>query len=92
VRRRGDGARFLHVLQPNQYAGSKPMDEAERAIAVAEGHPYAVPTRKGHPFLRAACAGRPGCYDMTDLFADVSEPLYVDQCCHFNERGNAILG
>lgn len=29
--------------------------------------------------------------DLTMIFAEVEEPLYTDNGCHFNARGNEIL-
>ncbi len=38
---RARGTRYYHFLQPNQYvAGSKPILDAEKRIAIFEGHPY----------------------------------------------------
>jgi hypothetical protein len=89
------GIPFFHFLQPNQYAdGGKPMDAAERAAALAEG-PYVAPARQGYPLLREAGAraraqGLPFT-DLTQAFAGVTEPLYVDTCCHVSARGHALL-
>jgi hypothetical protein len=91
-----NGIAYLHVLQPNQYlVGGKPLSEAERAVAYRADHPYRAAVETGYPRLIAAGEDlRRAGVDFVDLsraFADVSEPLYVDDCCHFNQRGNAIL-
>lgn len=93
---RANGARYLHVLQPNQYLpGSKPMDRAERLVAIDANSPYRGPAEAGYPLLIEAGAElrREGVafLDASRLFADVEESLYVDSCCHFNRRGNEIL-
>lgn len=31
-------------------------------------------------------------HDLTEVFAGIEEPLYVDTCCHVNGRGNRLLG
>ncbi len=93
---RANGARYLHVLQPNQYLpDSKPMDRAERLVAFDPNSPYRGPAAAGYPRLIAAGAElrREGVafLDASGLFANVEEPLYVDSCCHFNHRGNELL-
>jgi hypothetical protein len=92
----GNGIRFHHFLQPNQYLdGSKPIGPAERRVAILPGHPYAEPVRRGYPFLRAAGAELRAqgvaFHDLTQVFAGVSEPLYVDDCCHVATEGTAIV-
>src|SRR5690606_22799374 len=94
---RGLGITYLHALQPNQYvAGSKPMGDAERAVAWRDDSPFRAGVEGGYPALRAAGAalaaqGLPFA-DLTDVFADVREPVYIDDCCHLGPRGNALLG
>ncbi len=92
----GSEIRFYHFLQPNQYLpGSKPIGAEERAVAVTPGHPYARGVARGYPGLREA--GRElrdagvRFHDLTQIFSDVPEPLYVDDCCHLGPRGNALL-
>lgn len=90
----GNGAVFIEVLQPNQYVpGAKPLSDAERAIAWSDGEPYKVGVDKAFHLLRenGPKLGLPF-YDLSLLFKDVQEPLFTDACCHFNEKGNRILG
>lgn len=90
-------ARYFHFLQPNQYVpGAKPIgaDEARVAIFTGEGsmQPSVI---HGYPLLRAA--GRRlqddgvAFTDLTEMFVDRPEPLYVDTCCHLGRRGNELL-
>ena len=30
--------------------------------------------------------------DLTQIFADRRESLYIDTCCHFNRLGNEVMG
>jgi hypothetical protein len=90
------GIRFFHFLQPNQHLpGSKPMGEAERERAVAGGERYAPHVRGGYPLLREAGAAlrERGVWfhDLTPVFGAVEEPIYVDNCCHFGQRGNELV-
>jgi hypothetical protein len=90
-----NGARFVHVLQPNQYGAPRPMSDAEQAVAYEPAHPYAKPARDGYPLLREAgrelAAAGVEFHDLSDVFAGVREPIYVDSCCHFYGRGNILL-
>jgi hypothetical protein len=92
----GAGIRYYHFLQPNQYdPGAKPMGAAERRTAYKADHPYRTGVEKGYPLLaragRELAAGGVKFYDARQVFAGVEEPLFIDQCCHFNEKGNRIL-
>jgi hypothetical protein len=85
------GGEYHHFLQPNQYvADSKPMSEAERRIAYVDAKNRQV-VAAGYPLLRTegtrlAAQGLPFT-DLTQIFRDRPEPLYVDSCCHLNVRG-----
>jgi hypothetical protein len=93
---RANGIAYFHFLQPNQYvAGSKPMDEVERSHALNPDHPYRRGALVGYPRLIAEGAdlARRGVKfsDLTQLFAETRERLYIDDCCHFNARGHQIM-
>jgi hypothetical protein len=90
------GVRFYHFLQPNQHLpGSKPMGRDERAVAVTPGHPYIRHVEEAYPLLREAGEDlrRRGVrfHDLTQIFSNVSEPVYRDDCCHLGVRGNELL-
>jgi hypothetical protein len=93
---RGNAVRYFHFLQPNQYvAGSKPMSEPERRVALRDDHPYRAGAEAAYPRLIAEgtalrAAGVPFT-DLTGVFRAHPEPLYFDDCCHVNADGNAIL-
>ena len=90
------GARYLQVLQPHLYVeGSKPMSEQEReefyqpdwqeSRDAAAGYPYLVEAgrllvERGIPLL-----------DLSMVFRDIDETIYSDACCHYNDRGYAIV-
>ena len=91
-----NGIRYFHFLQPNQYVeGSKPMGSEERRVAVDASHPYRHGVLLGYPLLRRkgqALAEQGVAFrDLTLLFGNVEEPLYVDNCCHLNRRGYELL-
>lgn len=93
---RARGIPYFHFLQPNQYvAGSKPMGEAERRVAIDPGHPYRPGVERGYPVLIEAgkelAASGVLFHDLTRIFAEIEEPLYFDACCHVNARGSQIM-
>ncbi|MHC4108421.1 MAG: hypothetical protein ACYSTY_10090, partial [Planctomycetota bacterium] len=89
------GARYLHVLQPNQYVGDRVFSPRERRLAIHPRSPYGPLVRAGYPALKAAGAllaasGIPY-RDATGIFDATAEAVYADDCCHFNQRGNDLL-
>ncbi|MDP6980539.1 MAG: hypothetical protein QF570_18390 [Myxococcota bacterium] len=90
------GIASFHFLQPNQRVpDSKVFTEEERRVALPRRQAYDVPARKGYPELIAAAArmrdaGLPF-HDLTMVFADTPEQVYVDGCCHVNPVGSEIL-
>jgi hypothetical protein len=91
-----NGIAYVHVLQPNQYVpGAKPFDAAERRIAHRDDHPYRAIVERGYPQLvQAGVSLRDAGVRFEDaslMFADRHEPLFIDDCCHFNGRGNQLL-
>lgn len=93
---RDRGIPYVHALQPNQYVpDSKPLSEQELAMAFVPDSIGAKRVRHGYPRLAEAGAelkaqGLPF-YDMTGIYADVADDVYVDNCCHVNPVGNRIL-
>jgi hypothetical protein len=92
---RSAGARYLHVLQPNQYASRRQFSDRERRIALNEESPYREHAIALYPLLRKQGAdlreGGVEFHDATDVFVGVPEIVYADDCCHFNQRGNDLL-
>ncbi len=91
-----NGGEYFHFLQPNQYlAGSKIMTEEERKVAFSESEPYREGVERGYPLLIEAGKELPQqgirFHDLTMLFANHEEQLYIDSCCHLNERGYEMI-
>jgi len=93
-----NGIEFFECLQPNQYVpDSKPLSAEEREAAI-ESDParYRPLVQAGYPRLRAAGArlrDEHGLHfvDLTSIFEDVDATVYVDDCCHLNDLGNARM-
>ena len=90
------GAEYYHFLQPNQYVpDAKPLTDQELAKAYeptglfvrAYRNAYPVWQRLGDELRQQGI----NYYDLTQIFADNRETLYVDRCCHLNARGNELL-
>ena len=89
-------ADYYHFLQPNQYVpDSKPLSSEERERAYNPDDIRGAFAARGYPLLRRFCQDLPGqgvqCFDLTGIFADHPETLYIDDCCHLNARGNELL-
>ena len=90
--------KYLHFLQPNQYLpGSKPMGPEERRQVIMrdERKPIYVHVEKGYPMLITAGSrlrtDGVAFYDLTQLFSEVVDPLYIDVCCHLNQAGERLI-
>jgi hypothetical protein len=89
-------ARYVHILQPNQYVpGSKPLSEAERGYAFQPDHAWSKNAAGGYRYLQdqGDLLLREGIafHDFTAIFKDQQAPIYIDTCCHINNKGNEIL-
>lgn len=92
----GDGAVYVHALQPNQYLpGSKPLSKLEAKNFHSTTAPEGKTISRLYPRMIATGARlreKGVCfYDLTSIFEDVPETLYVDWCCHYNAVGNEML-
>ena len=91
------GIPYLHLLQPNQhFPGTKPLTGHEREAFAGEASMYHGPLSAGYEHLlregeRLTAAGV-DFVDLSRIFDDHPEELYVDDCCHVNVEGNRILG
>ena len=88
------GADYYHFLQPNQYVpDAKPLSAWELEFAWSADRQSRM--EPGYPLLQEVSRDLPGrgsnYFDLTGIFADHPETLYVDDCCHLNQRGNELL-
>ena len=90
------GIRYFHFLQPNQYLdGSKPMGDVETKRSIQRIGPFCQSVQSCFPLMKAAgtrlVASGVSFTDLTDVFADHPEPIYIDNCCHLEKSGDLIL-
>lgn len=93
---RANNIDYFHFLQPNQYVkDSKPMLEEERKQAWRDGQSYKTGVERGYSYLIEAGKKLSDegvtFYDLTGIFADNSDVLYRDSCCHLNEKGYNLV-
>jgi hypothetical protein len=91
------GAGYLHALQPSQYLpGSKSLTESERREAFLPGSGWMRSVQAGYPLLQARTGSLVAhgidFLDLTPIFAEVTDTIYVDACCHPNPKGYDMLG
>ncbi len=85
---------YFHFLQPNQYYGFKKFSSEEQVNAFADDHPYREGAINGYPQLvkfNQLLENAINYKDLMQVFADVGETLYIDSCCHTNDKGNEIM-
>ncbi len=90
------GAKYFHFLQPNQYvAGSKVLTAREQQIAILKGQGYGERYRLAYPMLQEQAAwlldNDVAYTDLSQVFAAESGDIYIDNCCHVNERGSDLI-
>jgi hypothetical protein len=92
---RSRGKSFFHFVQPNQYdRGAKPLSLEERERFTRNTAWFDEVTPRYARLERMTLDLRSSGVDSTylgDVFAQTSETVYVDDCCHLNERGVALL-
>ena len=90
------GILYLHLLQPNQYyEPGRVLTAEERKTAFRENHAYRPGVVSGYPcLLREATnllSAGVDFHDLTPIFRDIAEPIYMDDCCHPGQRGYDIV-
>ena len=93
---RGRGIEYFHFLQPCQYLpGSKKLHGLELENAFDENAAHRDMVVKGYPVLsERACeliSSGVRFYDLSMVFAECEQPLYIDTFCHFGEKGSELI-
>jgi hypothetical protein len=86
---------YFHFIQPNQYFSNKTFSQEEAKIAINPSSPYYRFVRNGYPVLveRFDELKQNGVnfYSAIEVFDNVTENVYADDCCHVNRLGNEIM-
>jgi hypothetical protein len=90
------GIEYYHVIQPNQYyATGRQFTTEETRTALNDGSPNRESVQKGYPRLLARLRGLEDAgvniFSAVEVFDGAKDTIYVDDCCHYNTRGNEIL-
>jgi len=88
--------KYFHFLQPCQYVpDSKNMQEEELAIALDPEAVHRQMVIEGYPYLKkqGQRLRKQGVnfYDLTMIFKNYEEPLYIDTFCHFGVKASGIV-
>jgi hypothetical protein len=91
------GVPYFDFLQPNQYYAQRTFSAEEATLALTDETPFKRGVEQGYPALERALAsrapadGRLRLTNATRLFDKERAPVYADNCCHYNARGNEML-
>ena len=87
---------YYHFLQPNQYLkGSKPLsDDEKRLLEKDKGD--GIIAENMYPLMidRLELIQQRGdthIFNLTQIYVDHTETLYIDSCCHVNARGYRLI-
>lgn len=88
---------YFEFIQPNQYYSThRQFSEDEQKIAFDETSQYKEGTVKGYPKLldRVSKLQAAGVkvFKAVNVFDETRDTVYRDACCHYNDRGNDVLG
>ncbi|MGE5657135.1 MAG: hypothetical protein ACM37W_11015 [Actinomycetota bacterium] len=83
---------YFHFLQPNQYyKTNRVFSEKEKKIAFNNETPYAKSVEIGYPLLfnktKNFQKNNINFFNAAYVLDDVKDPVYVDNCCHYNAIG-----
>lgn len=90
-----EGRLLFHFVQPNQYdRGAKPLSAEEREHHTRNAAWFDEVTpryRRAEAMTERLRAEGVASYFLGRVFAGTTETVYVDECCHLNERGLDLL-
>ena len=89
------GARYVHVIQPNQYFSKKKFspEEAKIALSAPPNDPVRTGAERGYAMFekQAEMIAKRGVVSGVAMFDDRPDAMYVDNCCHYTNAGETIL-
>ncbi len=89
------GAKYVHVIQPNQYYSKKRFsdEEARIALSMPPDNSARVGAERGYALFeaRADALKSRGIISGVSIFDDQTAAMYVDSCCHYTRAGEDIL-
>ena len=89
------GAKYVHVLQPNQYFTEKKFSPEEAAIALSlpKSNLMRDGAERGYSLVkeRAGLIASRGIISGLTIFDNETTSMYVDNCCHYTRAGEDLL-
>jgi hypothetical protein len=87
---------YFQFIQPNQYEPTgRVFSKSEAALAIDEKSDFRLGVLRGYPLLLAELQrlqqSGVNSQSAINVFDKIAEPVYEDNCCHYNERGNTIF-
>jgi hypothetical protein len=87
---------YFQFIQPNQYyATNRQFSEGEKRIAINDRSPNREGVIKGYPKVLSKVGSLKesgvNIFNAVNLFDEVKEIVYVDDCCHYNNVGNEVF-
>ena len=88
---------YFHFIQPNQYYLTKRVfTEEEKGLYISPNSPYSDSVKRGYPLLLSKSEELKklnlNIFSATNVLDDAKETVYKDACCHYNEKGDELLG
>jgi hypothetical protein len=82
-------------LQPNQYTKNAKIFSAEEKSSAIGNNDFSDRVKRHYPGLisrfRSLESENFPAWTLTNVFEHESDSIYIDDCCHINERGNQLV-
>ena len=92
---KNSGSKYLHVIQPQQYFSKKKFsaEEAKVALSLPTETPMRIGAERGYGMIdqQSELVASRGIVSTISLFDQETRPMYVDNCCHYNNEEEAML-
>lgn len=82
---------YIHVLQPNQYVKNSKIYSDKELKLCLNSKIYGDPIKNYYQLLNSKNLKTKNFIDERMLFKDISQTIYMDDCCHMNNRGMDLL-
>jgi len=92
---RSVGAKYVHVIQPNQYFSKRSFspEEAKIALSMPATDLMRIGAERGYAMLEknADVIAKHGIVSGISILDEASGIMYFDNCCHYSTAGETIL-
>lgn len=92
---RSVGAKYVHVIQPNQYFSKRKFsaEEARIALSMPSTDVMRIGAERGYAMLEknADLIAKHGIVSGISILDEAPGIMYFDNCCHYSTAGETIL-